>query len=120
MGYIHCCSGLHKTRSFVVVPNMGFISCEMDYLKKCPVCGNLIVQLTRIADKDNVSAIRYHNSDAIAFLKKIKPKILYEKKFVDYSKTKRGKFYLNYNEYGVKKRCYSNLSNLKIGLNSTI
>lgn len=120
MGYIHCCSGLHKTRSFVLAPQNGYSICELDYLKKCPVCENIIVQLTRISEQNNVSTIRYKNKNAIAFLKKIKPKILYEKKDIDYSKCKRGKFYLNYNEYGIKKRCYSNLSNLKIGLNSTI
>lgn len=120
MGYIHCCGGLRKTRSFVLAPNNGFIACEVDFLKKCPLCGNLIVQITRISEQNNISSVRYHNKDAMAFLKKIKPKILYETKYIDYSKSKQGKFYLNYNEYGIKKRCYSNLSNLKIGLNSTI
>ena len=119
MGYIHCCSGLHKTRTFMLSPEKNFIVCELDYLTKCPVCGNTIIQLTRI-DKDNViSASRYKNLSAKKFWQKVKTKILYEEKYIDYSKKKRGSFYLNYNEYGVKKRCYSNLSGLRIGLNST-
>ncbi len=40
----------------------------------------------------------------------------YEERPIDYSKIATGSFYLNYNEFGVKKRCYSNLSALKIGL----
>ncbi len=120
MGYIHCCGGLRKTQSFTLIPNKEFVVCELDYLKKCPICGNTVVQLTRISKDENISTVRYHNKNALAFLKKMKPKILYENKYIDYSKTKKGNFYLNYNEYGIKKRCYSNLSNLKIGLNSTI
>ncbi len=119
MGYIHCCSGLHKTKTFMLSPQDKYVMCELDYLAKCPVCLNTIVQLTRI-DKNNVlSTVRYKNLAAKKFFEKIKPKILYEEKYIDYSEYKRGSFYLNYNEYGVKKRCYSNFSNLKIGLNST-
>lgn len=50
----------------------------------------------------------------------MKSKILYEKKYYDYSKRRGGSFYLNYNEFGVQKRCYSNLSNLKMGLSRTL
>ncbi len=119
MGYIHCCSGLHKTKTFMLSPKKDFVVCELDYLAKCPVCGNLVIQLTRIS-KDNVLyTSRYVKNAAKKFWQKVKNKIIYEEKFIDYSKIKGGSFYLNYNEYGVKKRCYSNLSGLKIGLNST-
>ncbi|MBR1425235.1 hypothetical protein IJ579_06710 [bacterium] len=119
MGYIHCCGALHKTKTFMLVPHPNFTVCELDYLVKCPVCGNLVIQLTRINDKDELLTSRYVNLAARKFWQKVKSKILYEEKFIDYSKYKRGTFYLNYNEFGVKKRCYSNLSNLKIGINST-
>lgn len=120
MGYIHCCGGLRKTRSFVLIPNREFVLCELDYLKECPVCGHLIIQITRLNTKKEVSTLRYKNKRAENFWDKIQKNILYEKKYYDYNKIKqRGNFYLNYNEYGVKKRCYSNFSNLKIGLNST-
>ena len=121
MGYIHCCSGLHKTRSFVLIPCREFVTCELDYLKECPVCGHLTIQLTRLNNNNELSTIRFTNKNAQKFWEKIQSNILYERKFYDYDKIKRGgKFYLNYNEYGVKKRCYSNLTNLKIGLNSTL
>ena len=94
--------------------------CEIDYLKKCPVCGNLTIQLTRI-DKDNqISSIRKTNKKGLKFFEKLKSKILYEEDNFDYSTKYKSKFYLYYNEYGTKKRCYSNLRNLKIGLKTLI
>ena len=90
--------------------------CEADYLAKCPVCGHTVVQLTRIDIDDNISIVRKVNRKAKEFLKKLKKFILYEVRPISYNKINCGKFYLNYNEFGVKKRCYSNLSTLKIGL----
>ena len=40
MGYIHCCSAMHKAQNFVLQPNFGFVTCELDYLEKCPTCGH--------------------------------------------------------------------------------
>lgn len=116
MGYIHCCAGLHKTRTFVLSPADGFVVCELDKLSECPVCGHFVIQLTRIDSSDILSVVRLENRKARKFWDKIKPKILYERKIYDYSNSAHGTFYLNYNEYGIKKRCYSNLSNLKLGL----
>jgi len=121
MGYIHCCGGLRKTRSFVLSPTEKFLLCELDYLTKCPVCGHTVLQLTRIDKNNEISSLRYINKTARKMMKKLKLKVLYERKIIDYSKYAKGSFYLNYNEFGVKKRCYSNISNLKIGrINSTL
>ena len=90
--------------------------CELDYLSKCPVCGHTVVQLTRVNEADEISVIRRTNKKAKIFFEKLKPKILYEEKPINYAKMRVGKFYLYYNEFGVKKRCYSNLKTLKIGL----
>ena len=103
----------------MLVPRENFVICELDYLAKCPVCGNTVIQLTRVDKNNSLTTLRYKNIAAEKFLRKVKSQILYEEKYIDYSSCKRGSFYLNYNEYGVKKRCYSNISNLKIGLNST-
>lgn len=115
MGYIHCCGALHRTRTYCLVPQSDYTVCEIDYLKRCPICGSLSVQLTRIDKEDNLSVIRKQNAKGIKFFEKLKKFILYEEKPLDYSKIPVGKFYLNYNEFGVKKRCYSNFSSLKIG-----
>ncbi len=116
MGYIHCCGALHKTRTYRLVPQDSFILCELDYLTKCPVCGHTVVQLTRVDRDDNISVVRKVNKKAKVFFEKLKKLILYEVRSIKYNKVNCGKFYLNYNEFGVKKRCYSNLRTLKIGL----
>ncbi len=116
MGYIHCCGALHKTRTYRIAPQDKFVLCEIDYLTKCPICGHTVVQLTRIDDKDNISVVRKVNRKAKDFFAKLKSKILYEIRPISCSQFNKGKFYLYYNEFGVKKRCYSNLSTLKIGL----
>lgn len=116
MGYIHCCGALHKTRSYRLVPQDNFVICEADYLSKCPVCGHTVVQVTRIDKDDNISVIRKVNKKAKNFFNNLKNSILYEIRPFNYNKINCGSFYLNYNEFGVKKRCYSNLKTLKIGL----
>ena len=116
MGYIHCCGALRKTRTFRIVPQGDFMLCELDYLSKCPVCGHTVVQLTRIRKNDDMSVIRRINKKAKKFFKELRLKILYEIKAFNYDCMRVGKFYLNYNEYGVQKRCYSNLSKLKMGI----
>ena len=115
MGYIHCCGGLRKTRSFRLIPQDNFVLCELDFLSKCPVCGKLHVQLTRVDKNNEISTIRKTNEKGILFYNKLKNKILYEEDNQNYSK-QTSTFYLNYNEYGIKKRCYSNLKNMKLGL----
>lgn len=116
MGYIHCCGGLRKTKSYRLVPRDNFVLCELDVLKKCPVCGHTVVQLTRVSDKDEISTVRKVNSKAKKFFQDLQNSILYEKIPQKTPRFGIGKFYLNYNEFGVLKRCYSNLNTLKIGL----
>lgn len=116
MGYIHCCGALHKTRTYCLAPQGKFLVCEIDYLSKCPVCGHTVVQLTRIDKNDKISVIRRINKKAKEFFEKMKTKILYEIRPINYSRLPVGSFYLNYNEFGVQKRCYSNFRTLKIGL----
>lgn len=115
MGFIHCCGSLRKSKSFKLKPSSNFLLCELDVLKVCPVCGHTVVQLTRIDFDNNISICRKTNSKAIKLLQKIKSQIIDEKISIPrfaYSSN----FYLNYNEFGVKRKCYSNLSTLKLGL----
>lgn len=115
MGYIHCCGALRKTKTYRMVPQEGFLLCEIDYLSTCPVCGHTVVQLTRIDKEDKISTIRKINKKAKEFFKKLKKEILYEIRPFEYKAINIKRFYLNYNEYGVQKRCYSNISALKLG-----
>ncbi len=116
MGYIHCCGALRKTRSYCLVPQENFRLCELDVLKKCPVCGHFVVQLTRVSIDDKISTVRKINAKAKKFFQSLQKFILYEEVPPKTPRFGQGTFYLYYNEFGVKKRCYSNLSTLKIGL----
>ncbi len=115
MGYIHCCGSLHKTKTFKIVPENNYLECELDILHQCPKCGSNIFQLTRINNKNELSVIRKSNNKGKKFFERLKSKILYEIKIIDYKKFSHTNFYLNYNEFGIKKRCYSNFSSLKLG-----
>lgn len=116
VGYIHCCAGLRKSRSFSIVPELDYMYAQIDYLESCPVCGHSVLQITRIDSKNNVSMCRKINEKARKLFDKLKKSILFEKNIEDSRVKFYSKFYLNYNEHGVKKKCYSNLSSLKIGL----
>ena len=116
MGYLHCCSGLRKSKTFSVKPYDNYIFCELDYLECCPVCGNTVLQLTRLNNNNEISVYRTKNKKARKFFEKIKPQIISEKAY-NYSTLSHshGSFYLYYNEYGRKKKCFSNLSTMTLG-----
>ena len=117
MGYIQCCSALHKCRTFLFKCDNQSIYKQVDYLEKCPICGHTVLQLTKIDTKNIILFYRIKNKKARTCLEKYSKDIIEEKtnssnKYIKY----QGKFYLNYNEYGKIKKCYSNLSTLKLGL----
>lgn len=114
MGFIHCCGALRRSLTYSLVPSDGYLIAELDVLESCPVCGSYVVQLTRVNLNHEVSALRRSNLKAHKLFANVENSILYLQKY-KFSPPKGGRFYLNYNEFGVKKRCYSNLSTLKIG-----
>lgn len=116
MGFIHCCAGLRKSKSYSVSPEDNYLFAQIDYLEKCPICGHTVTQLTRIDFENNVSICRKINDKARKLFDKLKSSILFENKTQSIGSKVHSNFYLYYNEFGVKKKCYSNLSTLKIGL----
>src|SRR5574344_1285575 len=105
MGYIHCCAGLRKSKTFSLKPE-----------KEYHFCGHCVVQIT-IIDLDNkISICRKVNQKARCLFDKLKKSIIFKKKSDSPGVKNTSKFYLYYNEFGVKKKCYSNLSSLKMGL----
>ncbi len=116
MGYIHCCSGYRISKSYAIQPENGYAYAQIDFLEECPVCGHCVVQITRIDDKNNISICRKTNLKAKALYEKLKTKIIYEKDKENYCTNRKSNFYLYYNEFGKKKKCYSNLSTMKLGL----
>ena len=116
MGYIHCCAGLRKSRTYSLKPEKGYLFAQLDYLEECPVCSHTVVQLTRIDIENEVSVYRKVNDKAKKLFHNLEKSIIFEKKPERTGMIKFSNFYLHYNEFGVKKKCYSNLSSLKIGL----
>lgn len=116
MGFIKCCDKYWKARTFALHPNAEYQNAQIDLLEECPICSHRTLQLTRIDFDNHVSFLRYINEKADKNFNKLKNSIKYEIKDALGGVTGGSKFYLNYNEYGVKKKCYSNLSTLKIGL----
>jgi len=117
VGFLHCCGALRRSDSYSLVPEGGYLLVEADVLETCPVCGHYVVQITRIGLEHEVSTVRKTNMQARKLFERIQCSILFKQKY-KYSPLKSGKSasYLNYNEYGVKKRCYSNLSAVRVGL----
>ena len=115
LGYIHCCGGKRKCKSYTVSPQDGFLLVEMDFLEECPVCGHSVIQITRIDLNNKISVYRKNNKKAKKLFNKLRSLILFKGKTSSKIYSHGSTFYLNYNEYGKKKKCYSNLSSLKIG-----
>ena len=115
MGYIHCCGGLRRTRTYFVKPEKGFSECRLDLLEECPVCANKVIQLTRRSLDNKISVVRKTNEKAENFFEKLKRLILYEQDSLPLSVSQVNKKDLGYSEYGKKCFCSSNLSTLKIG-----
>lgn len=116
MGYIHCCAGLRKTRTYSISPSENYHTVQFDYLEKCPICGHTVAQLTRVDFKDRISICRKINKKAKKLFENLKNSIITSSEIAYSSFGNSSSFYLNYSEYGVKKKCYSNLKSLKIGL----
>lgn len=115
LGYVQCCGAMRKSRTFALVPEKGYLVAQADYVEVCPACGHTILILTRIDTNNKVSIYRTINKKAKKFFLNLKHSILFEKYKIINPFTKQSGFYLYYNEFGRKKKCYSNLSTLKLG-----
>ena len=80
----------------------------------CDICKNLFV--LHLYETYNGTKIKreYRGKNAVKFLSKVIQTVrMYKSQQIDY------RLYLNYNEYGTTKKCYSNLSSLKLGREDT-
>jgi hypothetical protein len=115
VGYIHCCGGKRKSVSYTISPQDNYIFVEMDFLEKCPVCGHAVLQITKLNINNEISVCRKTNKKALKLFDKLKNFIISKGKYSNKTVKGGSTFYLGYNEFGIKKRCYSNLSTLKMG-----
>ena len=121
MGVIHCCGGLRRTKSYILQPENGFLQVRLDWLESCSVCSHTVLQLTRLDYKNEISVIRKTNSKARKFREKLEPSIISEiTKSQCIQPSSGSSFYLFYNDFGKKKKCFSNLSTLKMGISENL
>lgn len=115
MGYVKCCEHNRKAKSFQIAPESGYTNCIMHVLDVCRECNNYIVELHRTKASGAVDVIRRIEDEALKLFYKLRDSgsILYE---IKPDNIICGKFYLPYGEYGAVKKCYSNLSTMKMGL----
>ena len=115
MGFLHCCGALRRSITYTLAPESGYLIAELDVIEECPVCGHYVVQVTRIDFKHAVSTVRKSNTHGRKLFDNLQTAVLYKQQYKYSPINSKSSFYLNYNEYGIKKRCYSNLSGLQLG-----
>lgn len=116
MSFIQCCGKMWKAKAYRLIPDNGSIYAVLKEMKwGCPQCDNYKIEIEKVGVNGETKTIVYENEKAIKMLDKLKTSIMYEFKQQDKSAVGSA-FYLNYSEYGKKKKCYSNLSTLKMGL----
>lgn len=109
---IVCCGLKQKSVTYICEPPDGFIFQQIDYLVWCKHCKRSVLQVTRLDLDNNVSYFRRTDDAAKKLFNKLRPSIIYKLKNSFSFASAHGSFWLGYNEYGRKKRCYSNLSSL--------
>jgi glutaredoxin-related protein len=100
---------------FFLLPEKGFLESMLYFLEACPHCGSAVAQVYRIDVNMQVSSFRKANKKAFKLFENLKKTIKFEEKIKFNPLLPSSSFYLYYNEYGKKKKCYSNLNTLEIG-----
>lgn len=108
-----CCKKKIKCRIWVLADS----KCVLKTLKQaiCPICSQKIAVVEKFYKEgaEPARTIKF-DDDAEELIEKVSCDILYE--LMPLKSNQRHGFYLNYSEYGRIKKCFSNLSALKLGL----
>jgi hypothetical protein len=112
---ILCHGASQKSEIFKIEPTKSGIKDEfVFYLKKCAICENPVLQILRIDIWGNVlEPVRLKTRNIEKFLNSMS--VIWKPQKLNLSSQAHSDFYLEYNEYGIKKRCYQNLSSVKLG-----
>lgn len=112
MSYICCCGRKCGVDVYKIARPDGFLAVFVSVLKGCPVCGAYVVEMRRYTEFGRVSVVRARGEKARKLFSKIAPDLL---RTPEYEKVSSVISTLNYNEFGIVKKCRSNLSRLSIG-----
>lgn len=111
---IECCGKKQRARAFICDPPEGFIYQRIDFLVWCKKCKKTVMQVTRISVKNRVVRFRRTDDAARTLFERMRPSIRFRVVEPFSLVNNRSEFFLYYNEFGKKKKCFSNLSALKI------
>lgn len=114
MPYIECCNQRRICNAYKLENLSGLVFNYAYYLEACPVCSHSILLIRRFFFDGSVSEVRKINEKARKLFAKIQPSIIC--KYTQSPSLGASSYFLRYNEFGVIKKCYSNLSTLQIGL----
>lgn len=108
---VECCKKKTKCRVWALADK----KYKSKFLKQaiCPICGQKIAIIERVPWFGEKTFIRENDEEAENLIEKVSFDILFE--FIPVKANERHGFYLKYSEYGKIKKCYSNLSTLRLG-----
>lgn len=119
MGTVECsCGRILKSVQFEIKPDKDYFKAFLNVIEepKCP-CGKFVVELIRVKKDKQTNKLTVNK---FLLHKKIAYKV--HDILVNYIKREirlpynANRTYLEYSEYGAKKKCYSNFHSLKLGL----
>lgn len=115
MARLVCCGISQKAELMKICPTKQNVSHEFVFhLKNCVKCEKQSLEIVRIGlYGEKKSPVRLKTANIVRFLSKIS--ILWKPKTINLVPKYLPRFLLNYNEYGVIKKCNSNLSSLALG-----
>lgn len=115
MARLVCCGVGQKAEIVKISPTKQNISHEFIlHLKKCVKCEKQSLEIIRIGlYGEKINPVRLKTANISDFLSDIH--ILWKPKTLNLVPKYLPRFLLNYNEYGVIKKCNSNLSSLTLG-----
>lgn len=114
------CHGINqKADLFQIVPTRESVSEEfVMYLEKCIKCSAQILEIHRIDIWGNrLMPVRLKSSKIHNFLKSMN--VIWQPKRISTTVPINSGFYLYYNEYGKKKKCFQSLAGLQLGKSET-
>lgn len=109
---LKCCGIRQKSTAFVCDAPSGFLYQRIDFLVCCKHCKRTVMQVSRLNHVHEVSYFRRTDEAARALFERMRTSILYKIVEPYEIAPTHGSFYLMYNDFGRKSRCYSNLSAL--------
>jgi len=117
---VKCC-GVNQTATNYIIDDRKFELSIMAVLNPCRVCDKFVVRIEAFNHFGEKIECRKEGADAIKMFDEIKSsgRIICKLKASNFIRG-RGGWYLHYYDKGKKLKCYSNLSNLRLGLTDTL